>query len=157
MSLTSRYFYKQFDIKSLIIKEINSRLFEIFKNKLSDFKKSLVSTGAMISGSFILQCILNEKWRKYDIDIYLPIKNNGTINYNEPSPEPFPEFRPMPYPTTDIDAFMISKMNSLPPSLHLRYCNPAITMIKNFENFSIVDDKGLQLVTRFLDNSYIFT
>jgi len=137
-----RHFYKQFDIKSLIIREINSRLFEIFGDKLSDFKKSLVSTGAMISGSFILQCILGERWRKSDIDIYIPIKNNDTINYNEPTPEPFNHFIYVPYPTSTIDTFMISKMSAHQPSIHLRYCNPAINMIKNFQNFSIVDDKG---------------
>jgi hypothetical protein len=63
-------------IKKLVLAEINSRLSTIFGKRLSEFKDILERTGSVISGSFIIQCILSEHWDDSDIDIYVPIKNN---------------------------------------------------------------------------------
>lgn len=59
-----------------IIKEINTRLIVIFGDKYDDFNKILDITKALISGSFIIQCILGEYWEDSDIDIYFPTINN---------------------------------------------------------------------------------
>jgi len=62
------------DIKRAAIKEINHRLLLIFTDKLIDFKKLLQSSCAVISGSFIMQCLLGEHWHDSDIDIFIPTK-----------------------------------------------------------------------------------
>lgn len=54
---------------------IDIRLNKIFGDKTIDFYDILEKTGGIISGSFILQCILNEKWES-DVDIYIPMINN---------------------------------------------------------------------------------
>ena len=63
-------------IKQHIIHEINSRLMDVFGNQLANFKQCMKETGSMISGSFILQCILKEEWKNSDIDIYVPMIGN---------------------------------------------------------------------------------
>jgi hypothetical protein len=62
------------DINRAAIKEINHRLLLIFTDKLIDFKKLLQSSCAVISGSFIIQCLLGEHWNDSDIDIFVPTK-----------------------------------------------------------------------------------
>jgi len=57
---------------SCVIKEINNRLSETFGNKLSEFKTIMQKTHSVISGSLIVQCILGEKWKESDIDIFSP-------------------------------------------------------------------------------------
>lgn len=74
---SSCLFFYNLDMKKYIIDKINERLFEIFGDRLSDFKQCLKNTGAVISGSFLLQCVLNERWEGSDIDIYVPIIGNN--------------------------------------------------------------------------------
>ena len=57
-------------IQSAIIGEINRRLELIFGSQTLSFKKILAKDGALISGSFIIQCILGTEWQESDIDIY---------------------------------------------------------------------------------------
>lgn len=59
-------------IKQSILRQINLRLSSIFGDKLDEFKKLLNDTKGAISGSFIVQCILDEYWNNSDIDIYFP-------------------------------------------------------------------------------------
>jgi len=66
-------------IKESIIKEINTRLLAILGDKYNDFIEILNITKAVISGSFIIQCILGEHWEDSDIDIYFPTINNKNI------------------------------------------------------------------------------
>lgn len=60
--------------KKNIMKCINDRLKELFENNYDDFKRLLDDYGVMLSGSFIIQCILDVKWMS-DIDLYVPIFN----------------------------------------------------------------------------------
>ena len=53
-------------------KHIRLRLFEIFEINTDKFLDLLEQNQGIISGSFILQSILNERWNGSDIDIYLP-------------------------------------------------------------------------------------
>lgn len=55
--------------------KINNRLAKIFGDKLPDLKKVMAETGSVISGSFIMQCLLDEDW-KSDIDFYVPYRDN---------------------------------------------------------------------------------
>lgn len=72
-SRTCRNLHAKF-CKGLFFK-INNRLATIFGDKLPDLKKVMAETGSVISGSFIMQCLLGENW-KSDIDFYVPYQNN---------------------------------------------------------------------------------
>jgi hypothetical protein len=62
-----------------IVKEIKNRIKNMLKFKLGslydEFVDTMIKTDAIISGSFILQCVLNEFWDSSDIDIY--VENNS--------------------------------------------------------------------------------
>jgi len=53
-----------------------------FKTKYPEFVKQMWKNKAIISGSFILQCIWNETWEESDIDIFIPIQNVQLKNTN---------------------------------------------------------------------------
>ena len=57
-----------------IVAQINARLGKIFGDNLPEFKRILGDIGAVISGSFVVQCILEEEWRDSDVDIYIGIE-----------------------------------------------------------------------------------
>ena len=84
-------------IKESIIKEINIRLSLIFGDKYDKFNKILDDTKAIISGSFIIQCILGEYWEDSDIDIYFPTINNKM--YLTDSNNPYYELEKFLYET----------------------------------------------------------
>src|ERR1700722_4295200 len=63
-------------IKKSIISEIENRLKNILDNFL-EFQEFLNKSSSIISGSFIIQCILGEYWNNSDIDIYVPTKGNN--------------------------------------------------------------------------------
>ncbi len=56
---------------SHVVYRINLRLKSIFGDQYEAFKVALELSNAIISGSFILQCLLNEHWRYSDIDIFI--------------------------------------------------------------------------------------
>lgn len=68
-------------ISKIIIREINKRLWDIFGDDLSLFKESLFSKKIerVISGSFLIQCILGEVWIGSAIDIF---HSGDSINSN---------------------------------------------------------------------------
>ncbi len=55
------------------LKKIKYQLKKILEDKYEEFIELLYKTGAAISGSFILQCLLNEDWGS-DIDILISTK-----------------------------------------------------------------------------------
>src|SRR3990172_4731194 len=59
-----------------IAKQIILRLKHIFGDKLSEFKQILQETKAVITGSFIIQCVLDVYWKDSDIDIFIPTYGN---------------------------------------------------------------------------------
>jgi hypothetical protein len=63
-------------INQVLINKINDRLKYIFQDQYDNFKLALKTDKAVISGSFIIQCILGETWSNSDIDIYVPEKNS---------------------------------------------------------------------------------
>ena len=73
-SVKCKKIIKYVHFRQVIIIEINRRLRNIFGDFYEEFKYELENNQAIISGSFILQCILGEEWQGSDIDIYLPTK-----------------------------------------------------------------------------------
>lgn len=67
--------YHKIDININIFNKINSSLNDIFGEHYLSFKNFMKQYKCVIGGSFILQCILNEKWnsknKHSDIDLYL--------------------------------------------------------------------------------------
>jgi hypothetical protein len=67
--------------------EIDEFLKYSFGKNYDEFRKYMMESNAIISGSFILQCVLNEKWFKFentlsDIDIFVktnPISTDSKI------------------------------------------------------------------------------
>jgi hypothetical protein len=72
LMLSCKYFVKilRKNIIKKVIFEIDRRLQFIFKENYDDFKMTMHNSGAIIGGSFITQCILNEHWAGSDIEIY---------------------------------------------------------------------------------------
>lgn len=52
--------------------QIDIQLSKIFGNYLSEFYQSLDESNGVISGGFLLQCMLDETWFDSDVDIFMP-------------------------------------------------------------------------------------
>ena len=61
-----------------LFKKINTRLVNIFDDKLPELKKIMAETNSVISGSFIIQCLLGEEW-KSDIDFFVSYQSDQII------------------------------------------------------------------------------
>lgn len=79
LSLTSKFYNELIQFKQLIINTIHNRLKLILNEHYEEFMNKMIDNGAFISGSFIIQCILNEYWSHSgtDLDIYVPSINNN--------------------------------------------------------------------------------
>lgn len=53
---------------------VEGRLTENFKDKFEGLKDILAKSDSAITGSYLIQCVLNEKWEESDIDIFIPYK-----------------------------------------------------------------------------------
>lgn len=69
---------------NIYMKKINNRLEDIFSDNTAKFLKLLDDENAYISGSFILQCLMNEHFNGSDIDIFLPDRHINHV-YSNPS------------------------------------------------------------------------
>ena len=76
LSLTNKYYHKHINVDEYIMKEIDKRLINIFGDNIAKFRNLLISVNAVISGSFIIQCILGKRWTDSDIDIFIPYTLN---------------------------------------------------------------------------------
>lgn len=79
LKVTNKSYYDNIDINDIISNKITKRLKTIFEDKWEGFSKELERSGAVISGSFIIQCILDEQWddvSKQDIDIYVSLPDD---------------------------------------------------------------------------------
>lgn len=105
------------------LEKVESRLQSVFGAYTDAFKSLLNETGAVISGSFIVQAILNEDWENSDIDVYVPKSD---------------ELSPHANPSSKIDAWMHS--NGWPMNNYHATCRygdtisraSTITFIRNF-------------------------
>ena len=78
LKCANRYLSNCFDLSSKLVNTISKRLSSVFRENLNDLKSLLNKTGAVISGSFIIQSILNEHWNT-NIDIYVSMKYNEEL------------------------------------------------------------------------------
>lgn len=75
--------------------KFEKRLESIFGEETDTFKSLLNETGAVISGSIIVQSILREEWKNSDIDIYIPATDEQSPHGN---------------PTSKIDDWLLNKL-----------------------------------------------
>lgn len=124
------HYYNKLIIKDTLteslLNQINKRLYYIFGDNLSIFKEEMKNNNAVISGSFIIQCILGEYWKDSDIDIYIPRyyadNHNLTISGNQ---------------TSSIDKFLLSFMKVSDSKWLGRYRQgrEEITQVRTFERY----------------------
>jgi hypothetical protein len=60
--------------KNSVIRRLDDFVKDYFGCHYNEFRKEMIQNKAVISGSIILQMILNEKWIDSDIDIFVPVK-----------------------------------------------------------------------------------
>lgn len=120
-------------IHESIIKEINNRLFVIFGDSLVIFKQLLEQKKAIISGSFILQCILGEYWIDSDIDIFCPVNIYNNFNF--------------------LENFLITRLNfKIKNNYQDNYGYN--TRVKNFEVIKHNDKIKIQIIELFIESNY---
>lgn len=51
--------------------KVTERLQEIFDDNWEPFREIMIKSKAVISGSFLLQCVLGERWEGSDVDVYI--------------------------------------------------------------------------------------
>ena len=74
LAQTCKRFQKQIKMvhmKKSVHHEVQRRMGHICGNKWNTISKVMKKSGAIISGSFVLQCIMGEQWNGSDIDIYV--------------------------------------------------------------------------------------
>lgn len=62
--------------KESVCRKIDDFFRDYFGERYSEFRSIMISSGTVVSGSFILQMILGETWKNSDIDMYLLAKGN---------------------------------------------------------------------------------
>lgn len=90
------------------ILEIKNRLKKMLGESYDEFVSVLSRTGAVISGSFIVQCLLGEEWNT-DIDIFVPMIGNkiGKTDHDNP--------------TTEVDDLLFQKFHMVSYQAGCRY------------------------------------
>lgn len=157
ISTTCKYFktYITMDIyKKCLIKEINIRLKHIFHDKLFDFKKILIESQAVISGSFIIQCALGEYWTGSDIDIYVAMEENQT-NWLDGRTD---------YSKTIVDDFMYTQLKlkgnaeSYPVEISnkIDYVRGYYDKHKKIQIIGVKIKKGISYMTDFINETFDF-
>jgi len=92
---TCQYYKKSLTLsllKKQTMKEMNNRFHELFGNLTPEFKKIIKELECVVTGSFILQCILGLYWLETDMDIYIESKKEDEKS------------------KTTLDYFLIDKM-----------------------------------------------
>lgn len=74
LSQTCKSFFSVYP--KYIFGKINKRLMKVFGDQLFALKKMMQETGCVISGSFIIQCLIDESWEYSDIDFFIHMHNN---------------------------------------------------------------------------------
>ncbi len=79
LKLTNKWHFKEIkiqNIKQVVIKNIIIKLKEFTNINYNDFVSYLEQNNMSISGSFVLQCILDEYWDGSDIDLYSDVNKD---------------------------------------------------------------------------------
>ncbi len=75
LKLTNKWLFKQItfqNLKQVVINNITKKLKQLVKIDYKKFITYIEQNDMSISGSFVLQCILDEYWTESDIDLFVP-------------------------------------------------------------------------------------
>jgi ribonuclease HII len=144
-------------LKPHICNTVIERLQTILGDKYKDFRQVLTDTGAVISGSFVLQCILGETW-KSDIDIYISMNDNEKL-YTDLSHklksklcDYFYNNNFLYYTYEDIESYDINHKTKM--IWVRRYDLLTHTYNVNNEDDEVLQDNINQCIKLFCDNKY---
>jgi predicted nucleotidyltransferase len=134
--------------------QVEKRIQKVFGQHTNAFKNLLEITGAVISGSFIIQAILDETWDKSDIDVFIPIRNMKSPSDN---------------PSSEIEEWLLNDVKT-PIKDYYAACRYGDNMagghhikwIRNFKlNGSIIQlvhvDVTADKITQYILNSFDFS
>lgn len=137
LSCKDLYFLKQvnkqyhgsINLHDSFIDAINNRLRLVFGDDLEEFKLILKETESFISGSFIIQCILDEWWDDSDIDLFTKYYDNFELVVDDD------ENILKTHNKIKIDTFLYHKSD------HFGYCEHPNSIYKgsNVTNYKIQD------------------
>lgn len=124
--------------------KFEKRLKSIFSEETDTFKSLLNETGAVVSGSIIVQAILGEEWKSSDIDIYIPATDEQSPHGN---------------PTSKIDEWLLNKLgwkmsNYMAINLYGDTMSRGqdITWIRNFNSNNLAIPRVQLIHTRLKSN-----
>ena len=155
---TTLLVYKsKYHTNKIIIDKINKKLLSYFDDNPSlvkRFKELMKKTCSVISGSFLIQCILNIEWycdnSITDLDIYIPIVGN-VIKV------PFKNA----YPKSEMDDFMYYAIGhdgyGYNPEYH-GITTEKIEFVNNYNNRTqitgIKTNKNIEAIQNFIDTTF---
>jgi hypothetical protein len=147
-------------INTIIINKINDKLLSYFHNDLvlvRQFKKIMKETCSVISGSFIIQCIIDEDWNT-DLDIYIP-----TIGNDLKTVDSYKNRLHEIYPKSIIDDFMNSTLGYGGSGHNPRYLGITkkyIHFVNKYENQSqiigVKVTKDINQLQKFINSVFDF-
>jgi hypothetical protein len=105
------------------LSSISKKLEEVFENSIHEFLRALKESYAVISGSFLLQNILNEFYEFSDVDIYIPT----SLNFSKPSYKP----------QTPLDIFCKKHIRNANECCDYEDIAPEIDFVRNYKNDKI--------------------
>jgi hypothetical protein len=121
-----------YEKKQPLIKKIISRLKKIFGPDYDGFIRALQLSGAAISGSFIIQCILDVEWSGSDIDIY--VKYGGDVSGIDQAME----LKMKKYNDNLIDPHILKKSSEIFPTVDNQI--DGLTREETNETHEVIDD-----------------
>ena len=136
------------------MEQVEKRIQKVFGEHTNAFKNLLNATGAVISGSFIIQAILDEKWENSDIDVFIPVRHLKSPHDN---------------PTSEIEEWLLNDVK-IPMMDYYAACRYGDNMvgghhiqwIRNFKlNGSIIQlvhvDVSADKIEQYILNSFDFS
>lgn len=128
-------------INKKCITEMMNRMRKLLGKELEEFINLLNEVGATISGSFIIQCLLNEDWNT-DIDIFVPMK--GNIISKTPSDNP----------TSLVDSFLNERFtfkDYIPANRYNNFIDNKIKWVRSFGSISEMNTNKIDFQVILVD------
>lgn len=132
LKYTNRYLSQKIRLETYILRDIEAKLKPIFCDKYNDFLTVLNETGSIISGSLILQALLDEYWPDADLDLFIPTQGIKYIDAPGATTE-----------ITEVEEFIFRSFNqpsSCRNSDHSAY-RDSLSEITHVRNYGINDHK----------------
>lgn len=130
--------------RDCVMNKIDSFFKDYFCDSYDEFVKEMIKNKAVISGSFILQIILGEKWNNSDIDFYIPIKGL-TLEKT-----PFGNIK------SSLEEFLYFKAKHLCPNYQSGYETGPRTDIKFIRDYTKMTKEQLDKLESIDPNNYFF-